>query len=131
MANESEFRVERKQWKEEGKWEKLHKYMKYIRKIDLRLCDKADFSIVYIDNNVQSFGTLEELFILNRQKKPVLVVLKQGKKEASDWLFGTLPPRFLFDSFDELFKYLDYVDKADLEDFDSLDRWVFLNKTEI
>ena len=128
MPCETEFRGERVCWKQEGRYEKLATYMKYIRHIDLRLCDRSDFCVAYLDNTIQACGTWEEVFTINRQYKPCLVVCKQGKQAIPDWLFGVLPVQFLMGSFDELFEYLDYVDKAEGEDFTDLGRWVFLEQ---
>lgn len=110
IAGEHEHRELRKQWKSEGQYDKLVEFMRTIRHVDLRMCDKADFGIFYIDIPIHACGTYDELSTMNDQKKPCLIVCKQGKKAAPDWLFGMVPHTHIMSSFDEVFEYLDRVD---------------------
>lgn len=109
----------------EEKYDELAEIMKPIRNIDLRMCDISDFLIVYLDISIQSCGTWEELFISNKQKKPILVVCPQGKQHLSDWLFATIPHKCFFDNFDQLFEYLNYIDITSEDKIDTMGRWKF------
>lgn len=122
-ANETDFRVNREHWKQNEEWSKLAEVMKEIRHCDLRLCDKADFGIFYLDLNIYATGTMEELFTMNRQYKPCLVVCEQSKAEIPDWLWGALPEEYMFGSFSYMFDYLRKIDKSKKK----LKRWVFFN----
>ena len=64
--------------------------MKEIRNVDLRMVDISDFIIANIDLDVHACGTYEEIVTANRQKKPIIVRMKQGKSHAPDWLLGML-----------------------------------------
>lgn len=115
---------ERRIQKALANYEYVRREMKAIRHEDLRTCDRADFAVVYFDMDVQPCGTFEELFTLNRSKKPCLVLCKQGVSELYDWLFGVLPLKHLFGTKKDLLSYLDWVDSG--EDFaDDTDRWIF------
>lgn len=115
----------REQLKKEKRYRELKEYMRIIRSIDLRYVDVSDALIAYIDFDVKMWGTFEEIAIANRQKKPVLLVCKQGIDEINDWGFAQLVPELFFNNFTELNTYLDYVNTADkVEDYG---RWRFLN----
>lgn len=109
--------------KDEGRYDELSKMMKTIRATDLRLVDISDFLVVNLDINTHPCGTLEEIFLANRSKKPVVVHVEQGKGHTPDWLFGTLPHSMFFSSWDEVRDYLRRVDSD--EKIDDLGRWRF------
>jgi nucleoside 2-deoxyribosyltransferase len=111
--------------KSSGNYDELSKLMKEIRAVDLRMVDISDFLIVNLDINTHPCGTLEEIFWANRQKKPILIRIAQGKKEAPDWLFGTIPHHFLFNTWQELIEYLNLIDSNNLSAIDK--RWCFFN----
>jgi len=102
---------ERHALKAAGELDRVAAIMKRIRNIDLRLVDECPFIIVYAKTTDHLFGTVEEIVTANRSKKPVLVVIEEGKNHAPDWLLGMIGPETIFNSFDELYSYLDLVDK--------------------
>lgn len=112
----------RHEWKNKKKYKKLSHTMKAIRATDLRCCDLSHFIIAYLDIDIYSCGTFEEIFLANRQKKPVLIWCKQGKKAIPDWLFGTLPHQMMFGSMKKLIKYLDKIDTSKEERI--MNRWL-------
>jgi len=89
-----------------GKFDEVSKLVKEIRNIDLRMVDMCDFLIVHLDNNIRTCGTWEELFTANRNKKPILVHIEQGKVNVPDWLLGTIPHEFIFSRWQDLKNYL-------------------------
>jgi hypothetical protein len=99
--------------------------MKPVRNIDLRLVDIADFVIVHLDTTIYSFGTVEEIANANREKKPILVHVEQGKQYAPNWLFGMIPHEDIFSTWGELKTRVRTVatDAAFLD----LSRWHFFN----
>lgn len=106
-------------------YEELSNMMKTIRAIDLRLVDISDFLVVNLDLNTHPCGTLEEMFLANRSKKPVIVHMEQGKKNTPDWLFGTLPHSMFFSTWEEVRHYLSHIDSDKYINHEN--RWRFFN----
>jgi hypothetical protein len=111
--------------KEELNYDKLSKVMKVIRSVDLRLVDISDFMIVNLDLYVHPCGTYEEIFWGNRQKKPIIVHMVQGKQKAPDWLFGTIPHEMIFSSWLEIRDYLNHVNTY--PNIETFNRWYFFD----
>ena len=109
-----------------GRWSELRTYMKEIVLADLRMVEVSDMNIVYIDTDIHLCGTYEELFVSLRQRKPTFVVAKNGKESLSVWLFGRMNPNFIFESFEELYDYLNGIDTGLIQP-DST-RWVFFDR---
>lgn len=123
---ESEQVLKRRELKNQGKFEEVAALAKEIRCIDLRFCDLASWAIAYLDYDVTMTGTLEEIFTLNRSKKPVLVFCKQGLKKISDWLWGTLPTAFFFDDWNKLKEYIIKINDKN-EELDFINRWQIID----
>lgn len=115
----------KRQLKQDQNYEELSKVMRIIRSIDLRMVDISDFLIVNLDLDTHPCGTLEEIFWANRQKKPILIHMVQGKRHAPDWLFGTIPHHFIFDTWQDMHSYLIKIDHMDQRE--PIERWCFLN----
>lgn len=120
--NEEAFLI-KKTFKESGDYDSLSLLMKTVRNVDLRLVDISDFIIVHMDLDVHMCGTYEELFLANRQKKPIIVHMQQGKQNAPDWLFGTIHHSMIFSCWDAIKDYLLYVHTN--KDIKTLNRWYF------
>ena len=105
--------------KEEENWGQIREEMREIRHIDLRMVDISDFIIVHVDIETYSVGTWEEVTLANRQKKPVLIMVKQGRKQCPDWVFGMVDT--IFSDWKSLKSYLIMVDKEGTCD----KRWCF------
>lgn len=111
--------------KSNQEYDELSKLMKNIRAVDLRLVDISDFLIVNLDLDTHPCGTLEEIFLANRQKKPIIIHMVQGKSHAPDWLFGTIPHQMIFSSWQEIKNYLIHIDsETSIDDFK---RWYFFS----
>lgn len=106
-------------------YNELSHLMKVIRSVDLRLVDISDFMIVNLDLDVHPCGTYEEIFWANRQKKPIIVHMVQGKQQAPDWLFGTIPHEMIFSSWDEIKNYLTEIHSC--SEIKTFNRWYFFN----
>lgn len=113
------------QLKKDKNYDELSSLMKIIRSVDLRLVDISDFLIVNLDLDIHPCGTYEEIFWANRQKKPIIVHMVQGKQNAPDWLFGTIPHQLIFSSWDLLKDYLMTIHTQ--ESIETLNRWYFFN----
>lgn len=111
--------------KQMGRYDELSQVMKTIRSVDLRLVDISDFVIVNLDLDVHPCGTLEEIFWANRQKKPIIVHMVQGKSHTPDWLFGTIPHQMIFSTWKDIQDYLQHINND--ENIDTYNRWYFLN----
>lgn len=111
--------------KQMGRYDELSQIMKTIRSVDLRLVDISDFIIVNLDLDVHPCGTLEEIFWANRQKKPIIVHMVQGKAHTPDWLFGTIPHQMIFSNWEDIHEYLKHINSD--ENIDTYNRWYFLN----
>ena len=123
IENENTY-LERQQLKIHKNFDILSDFMKEIRRVDLRLVDISDFLIVNLDLDTHPCGTYEEIFWANRQKKPIIIHLEQGKQFAPDWLFGTIPHQMIFSTWLEIRDYLNYVDKNDK--IETFNRWYFV-----
>jgi nucleoside 2-deoxyribosyltransferase len=115
----------KKNLKNNQRYDDLSKVMKQIRSVDLRLVDISDFLIVNLDLEVHPCGTYEEIFLANRQKKPIIIHMVQGKENAPDWLFGTIPHEMIFSSFEDINKYLKKINTD--TNIDTHNRWYFFN----
>ena len=111
--------------KKENRYDEVSLLMKTIRSVDLRLVDISDFLIVNLDLDIHPCGTYEEIFWANRQKKPIIIHMVQGKENAPDWLFGTIPHQMIFSSWDDIKNYLHEIHKT--EDIVSYNRWYFFS----
>lgn len=107
------------------KYDELSLLMKNIRNVDLRMVDISDFLVVNLDLDIHPCGTLEEIFWANRQKKPIIIHMVQGKKHTPDWLFGTIPHEMIFSSWNDIIAYLTHIDQSELIDRNK--RWYFFN----
>lgn len=119
-------RARRNKLKKQGKFKRLSTEGRIIRRVDLRMVDKADFLICYLDLDIFACGTFEEAFLANRQKKPVIFVCKQGVKNMPDWLFWTFPYEMFFDNFTDALTYLSQVN--DGTNNKHLNRWLFFDR---
>ena len=115
--------------KKQKDYNEIKARMKDIVAIDLRMVDLAHFVIMYIDLNVHMCGSYHEAFLAVSQKKPVLVVCKQGKPKIPNWMFGVIPHQHMFDNWSLLLEYLYHVNEDD--NVDHLKRWRFFNFSEI
>lgn len=106
-------------------YDELSRLMKTIRSVDLRLVDISDFLIVNLDLDIHPCGTYEEIFWANRQKKPIIIHMVQGKNSAPDWLFGTIPHQMIFSSWDDIKNYLLKINTY--LKIDSYNRWYFFD----
>jgi hypothetical protein len=111
--------------KNAGKYDELSQLMKTIRSVDLRLVDISDFLIVNLDLDIHPCGTYEEIFWANRQKKPIVIHMVQGKENAPDWLFGTVPHEMIFSSWDNIKSYLSKINSQ--KEINTYNRWYFFN----
>lgn len=111
--------------KQQGKYDDLQKHMKVIRATDLRMVDISDFVILNVDVDIHMCGSYEELTLANRQKKPIIVHIEQGKENAPNWMFGMIPHEFMFGEWSGVISYLRHINHDN--DIDCRKRWMFFN----
>lgn len=94
----------------------------FVRK-DLGTVDRTDFVIAHVPYKVCTTGVPHEIIHANNIKRPVLLVCTQGKQFISPWYYGFIALEFMFSSWDELYCYLEEVDKGQHK---NNDRWAFV-----
>lgn len=114
--------------KESGQFDEFRIVAKKIRNMDLRMTDICDFLVVYIDQSIPMCGTWEELFNANRQKKPVIVVVKGGPYGAPLWLHGTIHYKYMFKDFESAKDFIYAIDSGG-EKMDG--RWTLLDQVKL
>ena len=115
----------RKELKREGAFDQVSGEMRVIRCVDLRMVDISDFLIFNIDVEIHTVGTYEEITTANRQKKPIICRIKQGKSRTPDWLLGMIPHEMIFSTWTGVVRYLDDVDSGN--DTRTFNRWMFFD----
>lgn len=106
-------------------YDELSSVMKTIRGVDLRLVDISDFLVVNLDIDTHPCGTLEEIFLANRSKKPIIIHMEQGKQHTPDWLFGTIPHQMIFSNWEEVKNYLHHINSS--PNIECYKRWRFFS----
>jgi nucleoside 2-deoxyribosyltransferase len=104
-----------------GSFEELSKIMRKIRVEDLSLVDRADFLIASISAKTASWGTAEEVFWANRMKKPIFMVVAEGRRACPFWIFGTLREEQIYDSVEDVIAEIKKLDSGEKEI--DLSRW--------
>jgi len=133
IADESEdSRNRRQKYKSAGAYNCAVEEMKEIRNVDLRMVDISDFIIANIDLDVHACGTYEEIVTANRQKKPIIVRMKQGKSHTPDWLLGMMGSshNMIFNTWEQIIDYLQDVNECSdlsIKTLNHHDRWVFFD----
>ena len=122
---DAKMRDEIKVMKQQNQFDEASALIKVIRAVDLRMVDHSDFLVVNLDLEVHACGTYEELFLANRQKKPIIVRIEQGKENTPNWLLAAIPHETIFSTWSEVGDYLKYV--ADSPTVKHLNRWMFFH----
>ena len=122
---DSETRVLINEMKLSGNYDAVVPQMRAIRNVDLRMVDISDTLVVNIDLETHASGTYEELSLANRQKKPVIVRIEQGKEHVPNWLLGMLPPGMIFSTWEEVHQYIRHISHDPV--IQTFNRWYFFN----
>ena len=116
------------EWKKNGQFDEITEHVKEYRRVDLRMVDNSNFLIVYVDLDAYTVGTWDEVVTCERQCHPILAIIKQGKKNAPDWLFAMMRHEEMFESVQEC---VDYLAKLDCGEIKMDKRWVLFNKQRV
>jgi len=115
-----------KEAQERGDLPAVRRFMKVIRRVDLRCCDLASFIIVRHDGT-DTFGTHEEVSTGVLEQKPVLLLL-EGEltaKNVNPWVFAQFPLDHIFESREALMAYLRGIHEASYHPSDR--RWMLFD----
>lgn len=126
IKEDEEARAEMANQLANGEFDKVSQRMKQIRNDDLRLCDICDFGLFYINPKVASWGTAEELTTINREKKPIFIVMEGGVKATPFWILGMIKHKYIYSTLDEALTTIEDIDCGKIE-IDS-DRWHLLKE---
>lgn len=120
---------ERYRMKRCGFFDDVRDIMKTVCSDDMRLVDMSNAVILYIDKDVHMCGSYIETAWAALEKKPIIVMCKQGKIEVPDFLMGITPHRMFFGSWLDVKDYITSVD-CGLET-DTMKRWRFVNSGKV
>ena len=117
--------------KESGRFDEVVRLMKDIVRVDLSMVDKSDFVIVFLDMDVYTCGSYVEIAHAAMERKPILVVCKQGKNKIPGFLWGLCGGHSTF--FSDWKQLKDYIVRVAIaDDFDDLNgRWKFFNYDKV
>ena len=115
--------------KVEQQFDKVKKSMRDIAAVDLRMVDIAHFVIMYMDIDIHMCGSYHEASVAIAQKKPVVIMCKQGKENLPNWMFGVVPHEMVFSNWSELFEYLHHINEDD--DAEHMNRWRFFDFNKV
>ncbi len=89
--------------KDAARFDELSAYVKSFRREDLRFVDISDAIVAYIDPDIHSVGTYDEIFtvLMERQCKPRMLIIKGGIKRCPNWLFAVFKVSDMFETVDE------------------------------
>lgn len=110
-----DFRNQMRLWRETGDFEKIRANMKIIRRWDLRAVDYSNFIIVNVDKDIPTWGTVDECVVAERQKKPILIMCKDGLAGCPDWLFAIAKLHEIFTTEDEVIEHLRHINEHGFE----------------
>lgn len=129
--NEDEFFQDKLlELKSKCKYDDITNIMREIVTIDLHLVDLSTAIILHIDTDVHMQGSYAEMTYACLERKPLIVHAKNGKKNLPAWVFGHAKHELFFDTWDEIKKYLNHIDKDPV--IDTLNnRWKFLDYNKI
>jgi len=102
------------QYKEEKNFNKLTEIAnKFVRK-DLTMVDRCDALIAYLPYKVPTVGTHNEIINANNMKKPIMLICPEGKENIPIWYYGFMKHEIFFNSWNEIYYYLENVNKGNL-----------------
>lgn len=73
-----------------GRFKDLQEYVSDYRHFDLRYTDISDFLIVVVDPTVPQWGTSNETYLAEMQKKPTFFIVEHGLYNLPRWLFDVI-----------------------------------------
>ncbi len=105
-------------------WKNLQSFVKTFRRQDLRFTDIADFLVIYVNKEIHMCGSYDELFVAERQKKPIFCIVEGGIECLPTWLFGVFKIENIFNSVSECVAHLNILNKQEVLD----SSWVLIGQ---
>lgn len=96
----------RKSWKQQEKFDDVYRTMKAVCSTDMRLVDLSHAMILYIDRDVHMCGSYIETAWAALERKPIVVMCKQGKVAIPDFLYGITPHEMFFSNWYDVKRYI-------------------------
>jgi hypothetical protein len=112
------------EWVKAGRLDLVAEKMRHIRISDLYICDISTFGIFYLNPNIYTVGTIEELSTMNKSKRPCFVLWDSDK--PCFWLLGMLKPQYIYRKWSDLIQTIKNIDNGTLQP-DST-RWKLLSQ---
>lgn len=106
----------------ERKFEELRKIVYDFRRQDLRGVDLCEVFVAYIDPDIPTAGTYDEIYTAEDQHKPRYLVVEGGLERCPLWLFDVFNLDDMFDTVEDCVKRFELINKGE-HPLDS--RWVF------
>jgi hypothetical protein len=101
-----------------------------IVSVDLHFVDLSNFIIMAIDKSIHMCGSYCEITYASLEKKPIIVMCKQGRWEVPGFLWGMgLRHQMFFGSWGEVKDYIAHIAYA--KTIDDLGRWRFLDYNKV
>ena len=114
--------------KDKGEYDTVRALMKPIVSVDLHMIDICNFVVAFIDNSIHLCGTYSELTYAAIEKKPTIIVCKQGKAGIPNWIYGLgFDHNEFFGSFEEAKDYIEDIDSGALDP----PKWRLINYNKV
>jgi nucleoside 2-deoxyribosyltransferase len=110
-------------------YHEIHRIMKDITSIDLRLCDKSDFGLMFSDPTIYSAGTWVEYGKFMLDRKPVVMWLDGPITQIPFWAHGTTHFSLMHTSLDNALEYIRSIHED--ENINRLNRWKFFDLNKV
>jgi hypothetical protein len=110
-------------------YNEYHRVMAEIVGVDLRMVDISDFIVAYINTDIHSCGTYDEIMMAVNQRKPIVICVEQGKVNSPPWIIGRCKHEMIFSTWDEVQQYITHIDQD--EQVNTLNRWRFFNYNKV
>lgn len=98
--------------KEAGNFKEVKVVVKSFRRHELRFVDISDGIIAYIDPDIHSSGTYDEIYTAERQCKPRFLFVKGGLRRCPNWLFDVFKLDDMFETVDDCVQRLVDIDSG-------------------
>lgn len=115
--------------KKKEEWEEAHEIARSIAADDYRMVDKADFILLYVNKDCHMCGSYHENCIATLQRKPVIVMVEQGKEYVPNWILSVGKHPMFFGSWKEVRAYIRHIAYA--PKIDTHNRWRFFDYNKI
>ena len=94
-------------------FDRLHELSKIFVKKDLAIVDRADLIVAYVPSGVCTTGVVHEIINSSNAKKLTLLVEGTDKAKISIWYHGFIKHRFMFGSWNDLYKFLESINNGE------------------